>query len=116
MPMLMLYHTLVTCILYRNGHSRHWVSVLIVLGSEVLKQVQEACTGEHLEEEKITIHKFCERILARSQERHYGSDIEPEKIAPKPRAPLENIHTGYPMEMVRFNFVGQLVETVEGNS
>lgn len=100
MPMLMLYHTLVTCILYRNGHSRHWVSVLIVLGSEVLKQVQEACTGEHLEEEKITIHKFCERI--------HGSDIEPEKIAPKPRAPLENIHTGYPMEMVRFNFVGQL--------
>ena len=114
----------VLCRRFETSDGSHSIAQLVVpkaLREEVLSDLHEGTVGGHLGVDKI---------LARLKERFYwpghytdvrdwcqncGTCASRKSPAPRYKAPLESITTGYPMQLVAMDIVGPLPESPAGN-
>ena len=92
------------------------------LRDEVLADLHEGALGGHLGVDK-TLARLKERFYwpghhndVRDWCRNCGTCASRKGPAPKARAPLKNIRTGYPMQLVAMDIIGPFPESPAGNT
>ena len=101
-----------------------WMQLVVprALRDEVMEEIHSGVTGGHLGEERTT-HQLRQRFYwpgffqdIRNFLRTCATCATRKSKAPKPRAPLQTIQAGYPMQTVAVDIMGPLPESDSGNS
>ena len=94
-----------------GGMATMQVVVPKALHGEALHDLHEGALGGHF---------GIDKTLARLKERFYWpghhNDVHDWSPAPKARAPLKSIETGYPLQLVAMDIVGPFPESPAGNT